>query len=67
VLSLQDYDTSSDVYQVCVGERFLASNDEGIIIQGIITDVQRDGRNSNHDRVTFRYKIAGGGEDVLAI
>jgi hypothetical protein len=53
-----DYDTSSRVYAIKLGEAFLAENTEGAILAGRIIDLKDDSRGDDHDEVRFTYELS---------
>jgi hypothetical protein len=53
-----DYDTSSRVSAIKLGEAFLAENTEGAILAGRIIDLKDDSRGDDHDEVRFTYELS---------
>lgn len=56
----------SPTFAVAVGERFLATNDTGYLIQGLIVAI-KDDRYDDQDEITFKYRIIPSGQEIIAI
>jgi len=57
ILRFENFDSSSDVYQIRLGEHFLAENNKGCFMQGKIISLKDDTRGADHDEVVFDFEI----------
>ncbi|HDR1980826.1 TPA: hypothetical protein QCD47_004588, partial [Enterobacter hormaechei] len=66
ILIFDDYDSTSDHYNIRKGEVFLYKNDNGDILAVRILEIKDDSRKDENDFVTFEYIIAPRGSFVFA-
>jgi len=65
-ISPENYDSSSTVYAIQIGELFLAENLKGDILIGRITEIRDDSRGADRDAVRFDYAVFRAGETIIA-
>lgn len=61
LISFDQFDSSSRVYNIQLGDLFLAQNDQGQILAGRIRQIADDTRGVSHDNVIFDYGVFGAG------
>lgn len=66
ILIFDDYDSTSDHYNIRKGEVFLYKNDNHDILAVRILEIKDDSRKDENDFVTFEYIIAPRGSFVFA-
>jgi hypothetical protein len=55
---IDDYDTSSRVYAIGLGEAFLAENNEGAVLAARVIDLKDDSSGDDRDEVRFTYELS---------
>jgi hypothetical protein len=65
-ISPENYDSSSNVYTIQIGELFLAENLQGDILIGRIIKIADDSRGADRDEVRFDYDVFRAGETITA-
>lgn len=54
---ISQFDTSSDVYTINVGDGFIAENRDGALLAGRLDGVEDESRGAPADQVVFRYLV----------
>jgi len=58
IIKFDDYDSSSSVYTIRLGEYFIAKNPSGYYLQGKIISLKDDSSGDSNDEIIFDYIIS---------